>query len=160
MFVRYCLFLWLQQRTANGTFDFDKRPEVITPSSSFLGLSLVQVKISSSRCLSTPHGGLGLSPSLPTDGTLRHRVCVSKAHRAGAAIQGKPSALRHSFERASHTTSHGLQQKNVDFSQSFYSSVVGLDLIGSSPSYFTKPPIHSQFEVRDAVASWIPPINT
>lgn len=38
----------------------------------------------------------------------------------------------------------GLQQKNVDFSQSFYSSVVGLDLIGSSPPQFTEPPIPSQ----------------
>lgn len=75
-------------------------------------------------------------PLYPTDGTLRHRVCFPKPQRAIAAIQGKPSVHWHSFEHASHTTSHGLQQKNVDFSQSFYSSVAWLDLIGSGPLYF------------------------
>lgn len=75
-------------------------------------------------------------PLYPTDGTLRHWVCFPKPQRAIAAIQGKPSLHRHSFEHASHTTSHGLDQKNVDFSQSFYSSMAGLDLIGRGLLYF------------------------
>lgn len=75
-------------------------------------------------------------PLYPTDGTLRHWVCFPKPQRALAAIQGKPSLHWHSFEHASRTTSHGLDQKNVDFSQSFYSSMAGLDLIGRGLLYF------------------------
>lgn len=74
-------------------------------------------------------------PLYPTDGTLRHWACFPKPHRAIEAIQGKPSLHWHSFEHASHTTSHGLRQKNVDFSQSFYSSMAELDLIGRGLLY-------------------------
>lgn len=149
------------ERTANATFAYLKRSEVVTLRLCSHRFSLIQVIISSSRRLSSPHGGRDCLPLYPTDGTLRHRVCFPKAHSAGAATQGKPSALWHSFERASRTTSHGLQQKNVDFSQSFYSSVAGLGPVGSSPSYFMEPPIHSQhLQAGDAAAALILPKNT
>lgn len=105
--------------------------EVITPRL-FLRYEL---KLAAAGTCYSPVGHV-LSPfSSPTDGTLRHWVCFPKPQRAIAAIQGKPSLHWHSFEHASHTTSHGPEQKNVDFSQSFYSSMAGLDLIGSGLLY-------------------------
>lgn len=87
----------------------------------------------SRRHLLFPRGAGIVSPFCPTDATLRHWVCFPKPHRAKAAIQGKPSLRWHSFEHASHTTSHGLLQKNVDFSHSLCSSLAGLDLLGRGP---------------------------
>lgn len=95
--------------------------------------TLMLVNISSRHLLSPE--GQALSPPLClTDGTLRHWVCFPKPHRA-IAIQGKPSVHWHSFEHASHTTSHGSDQENVDFSQSLHSSLLGLDLIGRGLLY-------------------------
>lgn len=121
------------QPTANICLNENVRGRFLRASCS-LRFSLIWVKISSSRHLLFPTGHC--LPLYPTDGTLRHWVCFPKPQRAIAAIQGKPSLHWHSFEHASHTTSHGLEQRNVDFSQSFYSSVAELDLIGCSPLYF------------------------
>lgn len=99
-----------------------------------LTFSLMEVKISNGHLLFPPWATHCL-PLYPTDGTLRHWVGSPKTAQSRRAIQGKPSLHWHSFEHASRTTSHGPEQKNVDFSQSFYSSMAGLDLIGRGPLY-------------------------
>lgn len=114
-----------QQRAANLTFAYIKMRQLIAPALSYpLWCKLI---LAAGTCYSLEGPCIVSTPQMA--------LCVTgfallKPQRAAAAIQGKPSLHRHSFEHASHTTSHGLDQENVDFSQSLYSSMAGLDLMG------------------------------
>lgn len=120
-----------QQRAANLTFAYIKMRQLTAPALSYpLWCKLI---LAAGTCYSLEGPCIVSTPQMA--------LCVTgfallKPQRAAAAIQGKPSLHRHSFEHASHTTSHGLDQKNVDFSQSLYSSMAGLDLMGRGLLYF------------------------